>query len=585
MNRFFESTQSVLIIAELANAHEGRPELARELVRQACQTGADIIKSQLYYGSELVVSNHPRCSHFTDMEMPKEVWSELVTIAHDAGLLFYADVLGLEAAKLGVECGIDGFKVHSSDTFNIPLLDFLDQQKRPVLLSCGGTKWIEIKWALEHLSQLISEGMVALMHGFQSFPTKIDDSHLAWIKEYQLMFNLPVGLMDHLDAEDPMSITLPLLGVSAGAGIIEKHITLDRGLKGIDYFSSLHPDEFAEMVRLIRRSEIAVGTLPVTMSQDELDYRKKMKKVLASKKSLASGECLNEEDITFKRGDFKENSLYYQEALGKKLKHALECDEIVTNMHFKQKVGILIAVRMHSTRFSQKALKVICGQTTTEHLIDRVKLSRLADIVILCTSEESLDDPLSLLAEKKDIPCIRGSASDVMARFLKAVEQYELDVIVRVTGDDILVDPVHIDLAIDYHLRHNNDYTDCKALPGGTEGEVISVSALRRAYEMAEDSSYSEYMTFYFNNEHFFRIGSLPVASYYQRDWRLTIDYPEDFELVRTILEGIYNDNQPYSMDELIEFVEQHPELLRINCRKQQKKLSDNINTRLQLYK
>lgn len=577
--------KKVLIIAEIAHAHEGKPEIARTLVKRACETGADAIKFQLIFGEELVVHEHPRCAHFTNMEMPKEIWQELIAIVHEAGMQVYADVFGLKAARLGMECGVDGFKVHSSDSINLPLLDYLDQQNRPILLSCGGTKLIEIKWALDRLSKSREAGQIALIHGFQNFPTKLEDTNLKWISEWHSMFQLPVGFMDHVDAEDPMAMMLPVMGVPASARVIEKHITLDRSQKGLDYYSSLHPDEFKTMVQTIRRSEIAFGTLPMTMSPDELAYRKKMKKLLVATRDLTAGECLQNEDLTFKRGDFEGHPLYLSEAIGRILKHPLKADEALTQNHFEQKVGILIAVRMHSTRFPQKALKVVAGQTITEHLIDRVKLSQKADVVVLCTSEEPLDDPLPPLAEKKGIPCIRGSAEDVILRFMKAVDAHNLDIIVRITGDDILIDPKHVDLALDYHLQQNNDYTACKALPSGTEGEVISVSALQRALELAEDSNYSEYMSFYFTNEHFFRTGSLAVEEFFQRNWRLTIDYPEDFEVVRSILEGIYSKEHPYTMEELIEFVEHSPELLDINRQQKQKQPQDSINTRMQLFK
>ncbi len=582
--QFSDSSPSTIIIAEIANAHEGKSDMARELVQQACQTGADIIKFQFFFGKELVVTAHPRCQHFTKMEMSFEIWKELVKMVHDAGLQAFADVFGVEAAKLAVSCGVDGFKVHSSDTFNYPLLEYLDHQQRPILLSCGGTKWVEIKWALEHLPQAYRAQQIALMHGFQSFPTKLEDSQLKWIPEWKSLFKLPVGFMDHLDAEDPLAKILPLLGIAAGAKLIEKHITLDRSQKGIDYFSSLHPNEFGEMVQSIRRTEIAMGTLPMTMSEDELTYRKKMKKILVAQRDIPLGETLKTEDLTFKRGDFEEHSLYLQEVVGKVLTQPLKADEAVTQHHFSHRIGILIAVRMHSTRFPQKALKTICGQTTIEHLMDRVKLSKRGTVVVLCTSEDPIDDPLPPLAAKKQIPCIRGASDDVMARFLKAVDLYHLDMIVRITGDDILIDPIHLDMAIDHHLRHNNDYTDCKALPSGTEGEVVSVVALRRAYELAEDSSYSEYMTSYFKNEHFFKTGSLPVAVRYQKNWRLTIDYPEDFEVFRTVLEGIYHPQRPYTMDELVTFIEQHPDLLRINQHQKTKNTLGQINTRLALF-
>ena len=158
-------------------------------------------------------------------------------------MLVFADVFGLKAAKLAVKLGADAFKIHSSDTLNIPLLQFLELQNKPILISCGGTKLIEIKFALNQLIKARKEKRIVLMHGFQNFPTKLNDSNLSWISYLESSYSLPIGFMDHLDAEDPMSIILPLLGVAAGAKIIEKHFTLDRTWKGTDQAFSLEPKD------------------------------------------------------------------------------------------------------------------------------------------------------------------------------------------------------------------------------------------------------------------------------------------------------------------------------------------------------
>ena len=164
-----------------------------------------------------------------------------------------------------------------------------------------------------------------------------------------------------------------------------------------------------------------------------------------------------------------------------------------------------------------------------QHLIERVKLSKFADSIILCTSNAKLDDPLVLIAKKENINIVRGDTKDVLSRFVKAIDKFKLDYIVRVTGDDILIDPHHLDLAIKQHIETNSDYTTCHDLPKGTEGEIISSEAIKKVFFLAEDSSYSEYMTYYFTQNSLFRKSNLEIKKKYQKNWNLTIDYKHQF--------------------------------------------------------
>ena len=103
------------------------------------------------------------------------------------------------------------------------------------------------------------------MHGFQGYPTKFSDLHLSRIKTLKNEFGFPVGIMEHVSGNSELSIIAPLLGISLGATIVEKHITLDRSLKGIDYFSSLNPDEFKKLSSLINLTKQFSGLSDFTI--------------------------------------------------------------------------------------------------------------------------------------------------------------------------------------------------------------------------------------------------------------------------------------------------------------------------------
>ncbi len=229
------------------------------------------------------------------------------------------------------------------------------------------------------------------------------------------------------------------------------------------------------------------------------------------------------------------------------------------------KVAILIAVRLKSTRLPRKALEKIGSQTLIEHLIDRLKKCKKADEIILCTSTHPDDQILLRYAEKKGIKSFAGSEEDVLERFIKAAESVNADVIVRVTGDNPLTDPEYIDRMIEKQRETNAEYVYTEGLPRGTKAEVMTVDALRKAHELAYDPNQSEYMTLYFKTN-FFKVEKVEADESVKRPgYRLTIDTPEDLNLMREIEKKLGKDLYEIKLKEIIELLDKNPELRKIN--------------------
>ena len=207
-------------------------------------------------------------------------------LIHNNKHLVFADVFGYKAAKIALNIGVDGFKIHSSDILDKKLLQLLDKQNKPILLSCGGSNLVEINEAVKTLKKSRQNNKLALMHGFQSYPTSIEDTNLQWISYFKKLFKLPVGIMDHIDANNNFSIFLPSLAISLGATIVEKHITINRKNKGIDHYSSLEKNEFINMIKYCNYTFNALGKLPINYSKNELLYRNEVKKSSSTKKKF-----------------------------------------------------------------------------------------------------------------------------------------------------------------------------------------------------------------------------------------------------------------------------------------------------------
>lgn len=252
-----------------------------------------------------------------------------------------------------------------------------------------------------------------------------------------------------------------------------------------------------------------------------------------------------------------------------------------------KKVVILIAVRMKSKRLPGKALLKIEGRAAIEHLIDRLKLSKVASDIILCTSTNPQDEILAQVAENNGIKWFQGSEDDVLDRFIKAADRVSADIVVRVTGDNILVDPVYLDEMVSYHIKNGADYTRTEDLPSGVKCEAMSVSALKKIQDSAEALENTEYLTWYFTkNPEFFKIAIFPVSSEYSRpNFRLTMDEPEDYELLKVIFKNLYKkEGKPFLWSEIVDFLDKNPGLLKINSEVSHRnfgKMEKEINVKL----
>lgn len=231
------------------------------------------------------------------------------------------------------------------------------------------------------------------------------------------------------------------------------------------------------------------------------------------------------------------------------------------------KVGIFIQVRMKSTRLPKKAMIEIEGKTIIEHLIERVKMAKMPNVIVVCTSTHPDDAILTKVAEKAGVKWFAGSEEDVMERFLGAAKQEGIDIIVRITGDCPLVDHEYIDKAIAHLIAKEADYVRVVGMPLGTDCEVFTTKALQKAHSYAIDPNYSEYMSFYFwNNPEVSRIEEVECDESVKRpDYRLTVDEIADVELMKEIYQRLCQRRRIFPLKEVIELLDSSPNLVEIN--------------------
>ena len=187
-----------------------------------------------------------------------------------------------------------------------------------------------------------------------------------------------------------------------------------------------------------------------------------------------------------------------------------------------------------------------------------------------------------MLAKDAGIDVYRGPSDDVLSRMVGAMGVEAVDVVLRVTGDDILVDPDYVERGVQHHLAANAEYTDIKGLPSGTEVEVFDGALLRELLEAAKDSSGTEYLTNYItDNKSHFRCASLPLPDHHTHDWRLTLDTPEDLGVITGLLEHMAKIGKgvTYRLDDIVDYFAQYSERLEGNASVRQKAKPITVET------
>ncbi len=234
--------------------------------------------------------------------------------------------------------------------------------------------------------------------------------------------------------------------------------------------------------------------------------------------------------------------------------------------------------RMTSTRLPGKILKTVCGRTLLDYHVSRLQQSKLIDRLVIATTENLTDDPVEYYCVAKKIACVRGSEDDVLSRYAQALQEYPADIIVRVTSDCPLIDPVLLDQVIRYYLDHRDRY-DYVTLadadyPRGLDVEVFSRNSLETAHAEAKASHEREHVTPYIYGEGSpFRCATFPSREK-SGHHRWCVDEPADFDLISKILTS-FAGRDDFSWQECLALVAGNPDWFALNSDVKQKTLPE----------
>ena len=230
------------------------------------------------------------------------------------------------------------------------------------------------------------------------------------------------------------------------------------------------------------------------------------------------------------------------------------------------KVGYLITARLKSTRLPEKLLREVEGHPIFTHMLDRLKLANRIDEIIICTSTNPQDDRLEELAQAQGVSCFRGDEDDVLKRLYNASVSFDLDYILNITADCPFVDPIYVDKIVEAFETTNADLIRTFSLPHGAFSYGINPVALSQILEIKADNN-TEVWGRYFTDTDLFKIYDLPINNplHCQPGLRMTLDYPEDLEFFKAVFAALYKPGQVFSLDEILLFLRDHPEVVAIN--------------------
>jgi spore coat polysaccharide biosynthesis protein SpsF len=237
----------------------------------------------------------------------------------------------------------------------------------------------------------------------------------------------------------------------------------------------------------------------------------------------------------------------------------------------------IVQARMGSTRMPGKVLKELMGYPLLGHIYERLSSCHQIRQTVVATSNQSQDQAIVDFCNDQGIPVFQGSENDVLDRFFYVSCKYKPQHIIRVTADCPLIDPNLVGKVITKYLNEDLDYCSIAtgagsyqdqgkgAFPDGLDCEIFRFSALEEAWTLAQTSLQREHVTPYiWQQEKKFKLGKL-YCPYDYGDYRLTVDYPEDFALVEKIYQDLSPQKKHLDYLAVIEYLKNNAEVSKLN--------------------
>lgn len=329
------------IIAELGSNHNGDMELAKKLIMDAKEAGADCVKFQSWSKDTIFSKQKYKDNYFiaddyrdrTDYTLEEIVGKYAISEQELLDMKKFADKVGVdctstpfsrkEADFLVEKMDTPFIKVASMDLNNYPFIEYLAKKGKPMVISTGLSELYEIDKAVKTIEKA-GNNQIVILHCVATYPPVDSDVHLNNIKTLMATYpDYPIGFSDHT-----LGTAIPLASIALGACLIEKHFTLDKNMEGWDHKVSATKNEMQEIVENSKRVLDALGSFRITASETE-EKKREFRRSIVLTREMEKGDIIKEKDITSKRpgaGIAPDESKY---VIGRKLNKNKKYDDLL----------------------------------------------------------------------------------------------------------------------------------------------------------------------------------------------------------------------------------------------------------------
>ena len=326
---------SIIIIFEAGLNHNGQISIAKELVEAAAQSGADVVKFQkrdiqALAAKEMLQGEELRFPSLgstylevrTKLELTRDDYMELRELAHSRGLEFMVTPFDKPSLDFLLDIHVDSLKVASHSVADPRLLRHLASSGLPVVMSSGMVTLEELDRAVGIFK--LAEVDLAVLHCSSEYPTNDTGANLRLIQTLRDRYGLTTGFSGH-----EIGSLHTIAAVAMGAKIVERHVTISNKLEGFDHKMSMEVDAFAELVREIRRLEVALGDGVKTITPIEMATRMKYRVSMVAARDLLPGEVLAPEMVVYKNPGTGIPASQEDEFIGSVVGTFVEADSVI----------------------------------------------------------------------------------------------------------------------------------------------------------------------------------------------------------------------------------------------------------------
>lgn len=322
------SLGNVYVIAELSANHNGSLEIAKKSIKAAKECGANAIKLQTYT-ADTITLNCKNDDFMVDggtlwdgknlyelyewASTPWEWHEELFVYAREIGIDIFSSPFDKTAVDFLEQFNPSAYKIASFEITDYELVRYVASKRKPVIISTGIATLEEIEDVIDICKKEGNEDII-LLKCTSSYPAPLEDANLNTIVDMKERFGVEIGFSDHT-----LGSTAPIMAVTLGAKVIEKHFILDKSIGGPDAEFSMEKDDLAFMIKSIREAQKLQGTVDYEMN-DKKKKNRKYSRSLYVCKDIKEGEEFTNENIKSVRPGLGLHPKYLNEVLGKKAK-------------------------------------------------------------------------------------------------------------------------------------------------------------------------------------------------------------------------------------------------------------------------